>query len=120
LILDGQDVLGVYHGVAEAVDRARAGEGPTLIEAKTYRFRDHAQFGGLTFPAYRSATEVESWLARDPIAVMAAHLRDAELLNEAEFEQLRDGVATDVNEAEQFAYDSPWPAPEALFEDFYA
>ena len=53
IIADGQDVLAVYEIVSKAVARARAGEGPTLVEAKTYRYRDHTEFGGFKLPSYR-------------------------------------------------------------------
>lgn len=119
-ILDGQDVLAVYHAVSEAARRARAGEGPTLLEAKTYRFKEHAELGGLKFVEYRSEEEIERWRARDPIELLCARLRDAELLSEAEFTNLRDAVAAEVDEAEKFAEASPWPDPEALFENVYA
>lgn len=63
VIVDGQDVLAVHEAASEAVTRARAGGGPTLIEAKTYRFREHSEMGALTLK-YRSEEEVERWRAR--------------------------------------------------------
>lgn len=120
VIVDGQDALAVYHCVSEAVRRARSGEGPTLIEAKTYRFKDHAEFGGLKFPAYRSEAELEQWMGRDPIDLLCDNLRRADLLTDAELSDLRESVAREVDEAEQFAEESPSPNPDALFEDVYA
>jgi pyruvate dehydrogenase E1 component alpha subunit len=83
-VVDGQDVLAVYNVVAEAVARARAGTGPTLIEAKTYRYRDHAEFGNLArkFGPYRTEEEVENWLARDPIELFRATLIERGVLSE--------------------------------------
>lgn len=119
VILDGQDVLSVYRGVSTAVLRARAGEGPSLLEAKTYRYQDHAQFGSLKFRAYRTDQEVDRWRSRDPIEMFKVKLRNAGLLTDEEFADLRGAVIEEVNEAERFAEESPWPGPEALLEDFF-
>ena len=70
--VDGNDVLAVYQAAEEAVARARAGHGPSLIDCKTYRTRPHAE--GMRDGGYRTAEEMEAWKARDPIAAQAAWL----------------------------------------------
>jgi len=116
-IVDGQDVLAVYETVSVAVARARAGEGPTLVETKTYRYCDHLE--GYKFPVYRSDEEVELWRARDPIATFTARLGESGGSTAEELCAIRSDVETEVAEAVEFARQSPAPAPEALVEDLF-
>ena len=76
LTLDGNDVLAIYQAAGDAVRRARAGEGPTLLECRTYRTRAHAE--GMRDEGYRTREEVESWKARDPITTFRRHLIEAD------------------------------------------
>ncbi|WP_206443134.1 thiamine pyrophosphate-dependent dehydrogenase E1 component subunit alpha [Candidatus Protofrankia californiensis] len=115
--VDGQDVLAVHAAVTEAVARARTGGGPTLVEAATYRFREHAEM--LPTAPYRAADEVERWKARDPIALFRQVLIRRGVATEEELRYLEDEVTTEVNEAVQFAKDSPQPEPDAAFEDLF-
>ena len=69
IVVDGQDVLAVREVVAGAAEVARSGGGPTLVEAKTYRFREHAELGGVDMSYYRSSEEIAQWTARDPITL---------------------------------------------------
>src|SRR5262249_35634546 len=76
-IVDGQDVLAVYDAATLAAERARGGGGPTRVEAKTYRYCEHSEFGpGAEPPPYRSEAEIASWRARDPIEMFCAQLRN--------------------------------------------
>jgi len=117
VIVDGQDALAVYEAVREAAAKARAGEGPTLIEAKTYRYCDHQE--AVEFPPYRSAEEIAQWQERDPIDLLVARLRARGELSSEEYEAIRSGVAAEVAAAVAFALESPMPTPSALFEDIY-
>ena len=118
-IVDGQDVLAVYAAVSEAVARARSGGGPTLIEAKTYRFREHSEMGALKFN-YRSDEEVERRRKRDPVLLFQADLIARGVLSEKEAAQLEAEVRQEVDDAVAFAEKSPFPAPEEALEQVFA
>jgi acetoin:2,6-dichlorophenolindophenol oxidoreductase subunit alpha len=118
VIVDGQDVEAVFDVVSEAVRRARAGEGPTLVEAKTYRYRDHAEFGNIKL-AHRTEEELEYWRGRDPIDILAARLGE-EPGGERELVEVTEAVAEAVADAVKFAKESPPPEPAELFEDLWA
>jgi pyruvate dehydrogenase E1 component alpha subunit len=113
--VDGMDVLAVCDTVRAAVERAAAGEGPTLIEAMTYRFVGHSAAD----PSYyRTRDEVKEWSStRDPIVLFEEKLRTDGKINDAEIAEHNEKVAQVVAEAVQFAEESPFPAPDALFED---
>jgi pyruvate dehydrogenase E1 component alpha subunit len=116
---DGQDVLAVYAAVAEAVARARAGLGPSLVEVRTYRFHDHSE--GLRHTgAGGPDPERATWLARDPIVVFRRRLVDAYGVDEAALDQLEQEVHEEVDDALQFARSSPFPDPESAYDDLYA
>ncbi len=115
--VDGNDVLAVYEAAHEAVDRARHGEGPTLIECKTYRHKGHSRFDPAT---YRPKAEVEEWLRKDPIPRFKAKLQKMKLLTDQEAEKLEREVILAVEEAVKFAMESPFPAPEEALENVYA
>lgn len=113
VIVDGMDVVAVYEAVATAVERARRGEGPTLIEAKTYRFRGH--FEGDPEP-YRTREEVESWKKRDPITTLATRLQTGGIATASELEAIRQKVQQEVDEAANIALKAPLPSRERIFE----
>nr|WP_144415269.1 thiamine pyrophosphate-dependent dehydrogenase E1 component subunit alpha [Paenibacillus durus] len=117
LSADGNDVLTVYEQVGEAVSRARAGEGPTLLEFKTYR--QHGHFEGDP-GAYRPKEEVEAWLQKDPIPRFESHLLGSGILTEEELETVRSEVDEEIREALEFADASPHPAPESSVQDIYS
>lgn len=121
-VVDGQDVRAVYDVGVSAVQRARRGDGPSLIEAKTYRFRDHAEFGPLGERlTYRTADEVASWMEhRDPITNFRAAMLEEGLVAEAELDAIDGEVAREVADALEFARTSPAPDPAEAFEDLYA
>ncbi|MGC9346103.1 MAG: pyruvate dehydrogenase (acetyl-transferring) E1 component subunit alpha [Candidatus Bathyarchaeales archaeon] len=116
-IVDGNDVLAVYEAAWKAVERARKGEGPTLIECKTYRHKGHSRID----PAkYRPKEEVEEWLAKDPIKRFKKRLLQTNALVEAEIQRIEKEVSAEIEEAVKFAMESPYPAPEEALEDVYA
>lgn len=120
VVVDGQDVLAVYDAVSTAVRRARAGNGATLVEAKTYRFCEHwEQTGPAKLPPYRSEAELALWRTRDPIDNFTARLRSIGLLADGEFELIRSEVQADVDAAVTFAEQSSFPPPAALFNDVF-
>ena len=117
--VDGQDVVAVFDAVTEAVGLARAGGGPTLIEARTYRYRDHAEYGNLKL-SHRAEEELEQWRTRDPIDILTQRWRQESGEADAERAAIDEAVTREVREAVQFAKDSPVPAPDELFEDLWA
>ncbi len=116
LVVDGNDVIAVYEAAGEAIQRARAGEGPTLIECKTYRYRGHFEGDPMV---YRTREEEEMWKAKDPIRRFEAKLLEMGVLTEAKIREINDSVVAMVEEAVRFAEESPWPAPEEVLEDVY-
>ncbi|HDN05605.1 pyruvate dehydrogenase (acetyl-transferring) E1 component subunit alpha [Candidatus Bathyarchaeota archaeon] len=115
--VDGNDVLAVYEAAREAVERARRGEGPTLIECKTYRHKGHSRVD----PAkYRPKEEVEEWLRKDPIKRLREKLLQTNVLAEEEIQRVEEEVSVEIEEAVKFAVESPYPAPEEALEDVYA
>jgi TPP-dependent pyruvate/acetoin dehydrogenase alpha subunit len=117
VVVDGNDVLGVRTVVAEAVARARGGEGPTLIEAKSYRVTPHS---AATKTDLRPVEELDAWRARDPILRFSRHLADEHGVEPARLEQIEEQAKRDVEEAVEFALASPRPEPEAALEDVFA
>ncbi|MEA5566270.1 pyruvate dehydrogenase (acetyl-transferring) E1 component subunit alpha [Anabaena sp. UHCC 0399] len=115
--VDGMDVLAVHTVAQEAVARARAGEGPTLIEALTYRFRGHS----LADPdELRSKAEKEFWFSRDPIKKLAAYLIEQNLADEAELKAIENKIQAVIEEAVKFAESSPEPDPSELYRFIFA
>ncbi len=115
--VDGQDPLAVYEVTAEAVRRARCGEGPSLIEAKTYRTREHAE--GLNL-SYRDEDEIDAWKKRDPIEVFGSWLVDHDVLTSDELALMRAEVMAEIDAAVAFALESEFPTAEEAFEDLYS
>ncbi len=116
--VDGQDVLAVYEVAREAIERARRGEGPTLIEAKTYRFRGH--FEGDP-QIYRSEDEIKWWMEnKDPIKLFAEKLLSKGIVTEQELKNIDEKVKREVAEAIEFAEKSPYPEPSDLYSDVFA
>jgi pyruvate dehydrogenase E1 component alpha subunit len=115
--VDGMDVLAVRAVAQEAVARARAGEGPTLIECLTYRFRGHS----LADPdELRSKAEKEAWLARDPIKKLAAYLIEQNLVNQQELKEIDKKIQAEIEDAVKFALESPEPDPSELYRYVFA
>jgi acetoin:2,6-dichlorophenolindophenol oxidoreductase subunit alpha len=112
------DVLEVYRVAGEAIARARAGGGPTLVECKTYRF--HGHYVGDPGTAYRPSEEVEEWKQRDPIPAFARRLVAEGHVTEAEVTAVDDAVRQEIEAAIRFAEASPEPDLEDALQDIYA
>ncbi|MCC6533041.1 MAG: thiamine pyrophosphate-dependent dehydrogenase E1 component subunit alpha [Burkholderiales bacterium] len=118
--IDGNDAMAVFEAARAAVDRAREGDGPSLIECRTYRWHFHNMLRA-TIPAEtRPSTELAAWRARDPIARLASALLSRRTLTEEGLTAMRMQVRGDVDEAIAFAQASPFPGREALLEDVFA
>jgi len=117
VVVDGNDVLAVYEAARVAVERARQGGGPTLMECKTYRLRGHSRFDPA---AYRPKDEVIEWLRKDAIARFQAKLLEMGIITEAEVQRTVEKARNDVEEATKFALESPFPEPAEALEDVYA
>lgn len=115
--INGQDVETVYETLVEAVDRARAGNGPTLIECKSYRFRGHYE-GDPEW--YREDEDLPDWRTSDPIEEYRERLLADDVLTPEEFERIEARVEQEIDEAVEFARDSPMPDPEEAYDDVYA
>ncbi len=115
--IDGNQVLEVREAAREAVERAREGEGPSLIEARTYRFRGH--FEGDP-QRYRTKEEVEKAIKRDPILLFRRELMKRGLLDPERDREIQEAAQKEMEEAVRFAEESPLPAPEEALEDLYA
>jgi len=118
VVVDGQDIIAVYEVVSEAVRRARAGEGPTLVEAKTYRYLDHAANLGRDL-GYRTDEEIAAWRKRDPIPLFAERLTKEFGVKAAEVEAIDSEVAQTVAACLEFARSSPFPDASEAFTDVY-
>lgn len=117
VVVDGNDVVAVYEVTKEAVDRARSGGGPTLVECKTYRWRTHFEGEPDT---YRPPEEVAAWRAREPIAPFRNMLLDKKLLTNKELDAIDAAVQQELDEAVEFARTSPMPEPAEALADLWA
>ena len=118
VVVDGQDVLAVYEVAKEAVERARRGEGPTLIEAKTYRYKGH--FEGDP-QVYRSKEEIEWWMKhKDPIKIFEQKLISRGIVTKEELEKIWEKVKKEVDEAIKYAEESPYPDVKDLTKDVFS
>ncbi|MCU0449616.1 MAG: pyruvate dehydrogenase (acetyl-transferring) E1 component subunit alpha [Bernardetiaceae bacterium] len=114
--VDGMDVEAIHHAVAKAADRARAGEGPTLLEFRTYRFRGHS----MSDPQkYRTKEEVESYKAQDPIEQVRQAILAKGLATEDDLAAIDAKIKAQVEESVKFAEESPWPDPSEIYRDVY-
>lgn len=116
-VVDGMDVFAVYEAAGEAIARARAGGGPTLLECKTYRFYGH--FLGDQPERYRTKEEEEYWRSRDPIPSFRQKVLELELLTQKELEEVDAKVDAVLEEAVKFAEESPLPSIDELYTDVY-
>jgi TPP-dependent pyruvate/acetoin dehydrogenase alpha subunit len=115
--VDGNDVVAVTEAAQEFLGRARKGEGPSLLEMKTYRWRGH--FEGHT-TSYMPKEEVEAWKKKDPIPRFESHLVDRKILQDKDIAKIRAEAEAEVQEAQRFAETSPDPSPGDGFADLYA
>jgi TPP-dependent pyruvate/acetoin dehydrogenase alpha subunit len=119
VIVDGNDVLEVRKSSGEAVERARRGDGPTLVECKTYRWHFHAMRHAIP-PETRPAEEVAHWKERDPVARLATDLIARRVMSESELGGLHTAVRVALEEAVAFADASPFPDPKDVLADMFA
>jgi pyruvate dehydrogenase E1 component alpha subunit len=114
--VDGMDPEAVHEAVARAVKRARNGEGPTLLEMKTYRYKGHS----MSDPQkYRTKEEVEAYKEKDPIEHCKNMLLEYFNVGEPVIEEINERVRKEVEEAVTFAEESPWPSDDELLKDVY-
>lgn len=116
IVVDGNDVFAVYEAAEEAIKRAREGKGPTLIECKTYRHRGHFEGDPCV---YKPTEEQEEWLAKDPIPRFEKYLVENEILTEERLKEVQYKVESQIDEAVDFANNSPYPELESVLEDVY-
>ena len=116
--VDGQDVVAVYEAVTRTVELARRGQGPTLVECKTYRYVGH----GVSDPgtSYRTQEEIDAWKDRDPIVLFRSRLTEAGILTAEEAQRVENDVSRSIDEAVLFAQESAFPAADEAYEHVYA
>ena len=119
ITIDGNDVLAVYQTSGEAIQRARAGEGPTLVECKTYRWRGHYEGDPNQGRRYRTLEEIQAWIKKCPIKRFEEKLVKEKVLNKNKMMHIRNEVEGRIEEAVTFANQSPFPDPQEVFEDVY-
>src|SRR5262249_15779528 len=117
VVVDGNDVLAVHEVAQAAVRRARAGEGPTLLECKTYRWRGHTEIKGV--PDGRPSEEIAAWNQKDPIALLAVRLKRQRLLRDDDWKKMDDSILQEIEQAVEFAKTSPFPPLTAAVEDVF-
>jgi len=118
VVVDGNDIFAVYQAASRAVDRARSGGGPTLIECKTYRWRAHTERKGQPDP--RDGRELEAWKRRDPIAQLERRLRDQGHLDDGGLQTIEREIMAVLESAVAFAEASPFPTPEQATDDVFS
>ncbi|MFP3321627.1 thiamine pyrophosphate-dependent dehydrogenase E1 component subunit alpha [Planococcus sp. SIMBA_160] len=116
-VVDGNDVFDVMNGVGEAVERARNGEGPSIIEAKTYRWKGHSKSDA---KKYRTREEEQEWRAKDPIVRLRDALIGEGLLTEESAAEIKAAAKKEIEDSVEFSKDSPMPTIDDLMEDIYA
>ena len=115
--INGNDVLAVYQSTQGALARARSGEGPTLIECKTYRWHGHSEHDKAF---YRTNEELAMWKSRDPIPTFTTYLKGLHVLSDQQEQDTVERVAKVIDEAVEFAMNAPDPKPEDAVTDLYA
>lgn len=119
--IDGNDLLAVWQATNAAVRRARAGEGPSFIEAQTYRIRGHVEAeGSILAQPYREDAEIETWRQKDPIRRLATYLVEQEIAETGELSDIEAAVTATVAEAVAYAHEQPEPEPEMAFKHMFA
>ncbi|HEY9000871.1 MAG TPA: pyruvate dehydrogenase (acetyl-transferring) E1 component subunit alpha [Mucilaginibacter sp.] len=114
--VDGMDPVAVHNAMDEAVSRARAGEGPTFLEMRTYRYKGHS----MSDPQkYRTKEELESYKAKDPIDAVKADILEKKYADEKWFEEMDEKIKNIVDESVRFSEESPWPEASELYTDVY-
>jgi pyruvate dehydrogenase E1 component alpha subunit len=114
--VDGMTCETVHEAIEEAAVRARKGDGPTLLEMKTYRYKGHSMSDAQT---YRTKDEVKEYIAKDPIEKVLATIKKNKWMSDADIEAAEKKVEDIVNESVQFGEESPYPTADELFKDVY-
>jgi TPP-dependent pyruvate/acetoin dehydrogenase alpha subunit len=117
-VVDGNDVLAVYRAAAEAVSRARAGAGPTLMECKTYRYRSHCM--AFDDSENRDDAEIEAWKARDPIQLLESKLLAENVASREEMDRLQTELQASLDKAVESAVNSEFPDPQTVADGLWA
>lgn len=117
-VVDGMDAVAVWQAAGSAIARARAGEGPSMLEAKTYRYYDHQGVSGLRI-SYRSDEEVEEWKARDAIAAIEVRMMEGGVATREQVEAVHDEIRAEIDAAIALAEAAPFPTPDDLLDDVY-
>jgi pyruvate dehydrogenase E1 component alpha subunit len=117
--LDGNDVLAVYRAASEAVRRARKGEGPTLMECRTYRWTQHVGINLDPPGGGRPKAELDKWMKKCPVKCYEKFLRDNDFISAAEIARMTGKIDREIAEAVAYGQASPLPGKEALLEDVY-
>lgn len=120
VVVDGMNVIAVYETAKEAVARARRGEGPTLIECKTYRWQGHHVGDPATYRSRRNPNEKAEWMKRDPINSLREKIINEKFSTETEVEKIENKIEEEIQEAVKFAAESPYPDVSEAFTDIFA
>jgi pyruvate dehydrogenase E1 component alpha subunit len=118
-VVDGMDLAAVMQAARQASDRARSGQGPSLLECRTYRFRGHFTAERALGISYRTQAEIEEWQQRDPLLLWARKLEELEVLAPVDRAAVDDQVEKLLDEAVEYARFSPWPEPQEALEHMY-
>lgn len=119
ITVDGNDVTEVYGAASKAVRRARAGEGPTLMECKTYRWRGHHEGDPNQGRRYRTKEEIEDWKKKDPIPRLADKLLEQKVLTKKKIASIEAKIAREIDQSVAFANESEFPAVEEMYDDVF-
>jgi pyruvate dehydrogenase E1 component alpha subunit len=118
--VDGQDVRAVHAITQKLVEKARKGDGPSILFCDTYRFHGH-HVGDIAREYYRSKQEEQSWKTdRDPVTLMAKWLSAQNIVDSAALDKIQNEIQTEVDRAVKFAIDAPYPNPDEVDQDIYA
>jgi len=120
ITIDGNDVLAVYETSGKAIEHARAGKGPTLIECKTYRWRGHHEGDPNQGRRYRTMDEIKEWMEKCPIKRFEERLIEEKILTKPKSKKLWEEIQKEIDDSVEYAHQSPFPEPRDLYEDVYA
>jgi len=117
--VDGNDVVEVYNAASKAVGRARAGEGPTLIECKTYRWRGHHEGDPNQGRRYRTTEEIEEWKKKDPLKRFTEKLLEEKVLTKKKAASIEATLSAEIDKAVAYAHESEFPTVDEMYEDVF-
>lgn len=118
--VDGNNVFELEKALSPAIRRARKGGGPSLIEAKTYRWDGHYPGDGYFLGGYRSVEEVETWKKRCPIRFLEKHLLDNGAITCDALDAMKEQIRGEIDAAQEYAENSPWPEDAELWENVFS